>query len=196
MAARCLRRADRRRRDVSPFRTVDELASHLEVLSGTPSADALGLSELDHAVQCAAVLVTTGPDDLELAVAGLVHDIGHSLPTSTPGTHGALGADAIRPLLGERVARLVAAHVEAKRYLVAVEPGYLHRLTGESVRTLALQGGAMAPAEIAAFAGTPWRAAALRLRTADEAAKDPGRPAPGLATWLPALRRLADSQGA
>ena len=38
---------------------------------------------LDHGLQTAAVLRTSRPDDAELQVAGLVHDLGHILPPAT-----------------------------------------------------------------------------------------------------------------
>ena len=39
---------------------------------------------LDHGLQTATGLRATHPDDVELQVAGLVHDLGHVLPRATP----------------------------------------------------------------------------------------------------------------
>jgi predicted HD phosphohydrolase len=45
----------------------------------------------------------------------------------------------------------------------------------------------MTPEESAAFVVLPYADAAVRLRRADEAAKDPGAEVPGLDAWLPTL---------
>ena len=86
---------------------------------------------------------TRHPDDVELAVAGLVHDIGHLLPGGTDEAHADDGAAAVRGALGERVAGIVGLHVEAKRYLVATEGDYDGALTSDSVVSLRRQGGAL-----------------------------------------------------
>ena len=70
-----------------------------------------------------------------------MHDIGHLLPGVGDAAHASAGAEAVRAALGARVAGLVALHVEAKRYLVATEPGYGGGLGPDSVASLATQGG-------------------------------------------------------
>ena len=104
---------------------------------------------------------------------------------------GGWNRQAVRPLLGNRIAELIGLHIDAKRYLVTTDAAYRSSLSQTSIDTLALQGGEMAADEVARFEGwTHWRAA-LDLRRADEAAKTPGRDVPGLETWLPALRAAA-----
>ena len=169
--------------------TLTELVSLLESMGGVPSEEMPGLSELDHGLQCAFELWRRFPDDAELHVAGLVHDIGHRFGSEA--AHGARGAAAVRPLLGDRVAGLVAAHVPAKRYLVSTDPAYGARLSDDSVRTLGLQGGPMTPAQRAHFASSPYARDALALRRADDDAKVPGREVPGLDHWTPVLGRGA-----
>ena len=71
------------------------------------------------------------PDDTELQVAGLVHDIGHQFASDEQ--HGVLGAERSGRLLGDRVAALVEMHVPAKRYLVATDPDYRSALTEGSI---------------------------------------------------------------
>jgi predicted HD phosphohydrolase len=144
-----------------------------------------GLSELDHALQCARLLELSAPDDFEIQIAGLVHDIRQGP------AHDRMGADAVRPVLGERVAALVGLHVEAKRYLVATDPAYRDRLSRISTHTLDLQGGPMGEDEISAFEASPHARDAVRLRLADEAAKVVAKPVKGLADWFPALRDIA-----
>ncbi|MEU2286283.1 hypothetical protein ABZ614_30885 [Streptomyces sp. NPDC013178] len=69
-----------------------------------------GVDLHDHALQTAALLRRSRPADKELQVTGLVHPIGRLLrPTSAAG-RAEIVADAVRPLLGERVARLVRRH--------------------------------------------------------------------------------------
>ena len=143
----------------------------------------------EHGLQCAYELAQRVPDDLELQVAGLVHDVAHRVTTEA--MHGVVGADIVRPLLGDRVASLVKLHVDAKRYLVTVDAEYRAMLSSESVHTLALQGGDMDDSERAAFAAEPAAEDALVLRRADEAAKVEGRDVPGLDHWEAILRRVA-----
>jgi predicted HD phosphohydrolase len=155
-----------------------------------PHEDLPGLTILDHGLQCAARLRHSDPDDLELQVAGLVHDVGHVL---APGgeDHGVAGAAVVRPVLGDRVAALVAAHVPAKRHLVSTDRTYRDRLSTGSRLTLGVQGEAMSPEESAVFLALPHAEAALVLRRADEAAKDPGADVPGLDAWLSTLALVA-----
>lgn len=146
---------------------------------------------LAHALQCAHEAALAHPDDLELQVAALVHDIGHQLAPGDDAGHGRIGAEAVRGLLGDRVARLVEHHVPAKRYLVTVDPAYRATLSPVSIRTLEHQGGAMTEAEVVIAARLPDWEAGLELRRADEAAKQPGRDVPGLASWRPVLETVA-----
>ena len=62
-------------------------------------------------------------------------------------------------------------HVDAKRYLCAVEPGYFEILSPASVRSLELQGGPMSEGEVGEFEALPYFAAAVALRRWDEGAK-------------------------
>lgn len=157
----------------------------LEELGRRPSREGGALTELDHLLQCAAELAARRPGDRELQLAGLLHDVGHALGPDE--AHGELGAAFVRPVAGDRVADLVAAHVPAKRYLVAVDPAYAATLSADSVRTLALQGGPMTDEEVAEFDGHGSAADAVLLRRADEAAKVEGRPVPTLDHWLALL---------
>lgn len=136
------------------------------------------VTQLQHAWQCAQLAARAGAAPA-LRLAAWLHDIGH-LYADDPGTptlagvddrHERMGAAALRPLFGDAVAAPVALHVDAKRYLVGARPGYFARLSEESVRSLALQGGPMADEERARFESLPFFADALRLRAWDDAAK-------------------------
>jgi predicted HD phosphohydrolase len=145
-------------------------------------------THLDHALQTAAILRAQFPGDVELAVAGLVHDIGHLLPGVGDAAHADEGARAVRAALGERVATLVGLHVEAKRYLVARQDAYAGELAADSVASLALQGGPMSASEQERFEKLPHAADALALRRADESGKVEGVEVAGLGEWVDVLR--------
>lgn len=181
--------------ELTPLQSVEELLELLERSrhraerpEGAGARTSVGI--LDHGLQCAAVLRQERPDDLELQVAGLVHDLGHvAVPHDADG-HGRHGRVLFSDLLGERVAALVELHVPAKRYLVTVESDYGDTLSAGSVRTLAEQGGPMTADEVAWFTAQRHHADALVLRRADEAAKVPGRQVPGLDQWAPRIEAL------
>ncbi len=156
-----------------------------------PNEEISGLSILHHGLQCADLLAASDPDDPELQVAGLLHDVGHVLAPGCEDIHGSVGADAVRPVLGDRVAALIEGHVPAKRYLVTVDPDYRSRLSAGSRRTLALQGETMTSAEVVAFSRTPYFDGSVRLRRADEQAKDPGAPVSPLDSWWSTLQLVA-----
>jgi predicted HD phosphohydrolase len=161
------------------------------------------VTDLAHALQCAELAVDAGADE-EMVLACLLHDagryavaqdeIGDTLERVTPRAgkmrdHHEAGADLIRPYVPERVAFLVRAHADAKRYLCATEPGYYDTLSRGSKRTLTLQGGVMTADEAARAATQPWWPDALRLRRWDDQAKVAGKPTRELASWEPLLRK-------
>jgi predicted HD phosphohydrolase len=137
------------------------------------------------------VLERSAPDDLELQVAGLVHDVGTILEPGRAASHAATGAAAVRPLLGRRVATLVEGHELAKRYLVTVDARYRNRLSARSRETLRDQGGLMDPEERAAFLARPDADALIALRRADDQAKVPGARVHAIDHWTLALYAVA-----
>ncbi|MFH7334928.1 HD domain-containing protein [Streptomyces sp. KHY 26] len=178
-----------------PISSVDALMGLLARCAGvwdTPDRSGDPVDILDHGLQVAALLAVSHPDDEELQAAGLVHDIGHHLVPGDEAGHGTHAATAVEGLLGPRVARLVALHVPAKRYLAATDPDLA--LSPESARTLGRQGGPMTSAEAAAFEAGPDLAAAVALRRADDAGKTVGLRGPALetlGTWRSVLERVA-----
>jgi phosphonate degradation associated HDIG domain protein len=139
-----------------------------------------GITKLQHAWQCAQLARRAGAT-VALQLAAWLHDVGH-LMTGLQGTptargindgHETLAARALEPLLGPEVAQPIALHVDAKRYLVHTQPEYALRLSPDSVRSLALQGGQMTAAEAHVFIQKPFVRDALRLRTWDDLGKDP-----------------------
>jgi predicted HD phosphohydrolase len=174
---------------ISPLESTRDLLALLATGAGADDGETVDL--LEHSLQCAALLADAAPDDRELQVAGLVHDIGTLLEPGKPESHAATGAAAIALLLGTRVADLVARHDEAKRYLVTVEPRYREVLSERSIETLREQGGLLDPRERAAFEAHPCFSDLLSLRRADDAAKVAGREVPGVNTWRPIVDTVA-----
>ena len=169
--------------------SVDELLALLA--EGAGVYDEPDVDGLAHALQCADLLRRESPDDAELAVAGLVHDIADIAYPNDHGDHARRGAALVEPLFGPRVARLVGAHVDAKRYLVATDPDYRGELSPRSSETLALQGDALDAEAITAFAADPDLYAILALRRADERAKDTAAHPPELESWRTLLETVA-----
>jgi predicted HD phosphohydrolase len=178
---------------VEPIAGLEPLLALLEASAVHDDEESVDL--LAHALQCAAALRIAAPADLELQVAGLVHDIGTALVPDSPDRHAPIGADAVRPLLGARVARLVAGHAEAKRYLVSVDASYRAALSERSVITLAAQGGPLDDRAAAAFARGRDADALVALRKADDAAKVPGAAVSALESWRPAIEAVIEAQG-
>ncbi|MER5400316.1 HD domain-containing protein [Streptomyces sp. NPDC002599] len=152
---------------------------------GTPAGVPVDLH--DHALQTAALLRRGHPSDKELQVAGLVHDIGHLLRPGDDAGHADLAADAVRPLLGERVSGLVRLHVAAGRYLAAAPPG-----PGPSPRDTLAPDAAMTRHEAAAFEHDPLADDAMTLWQADDAGKVPGLYAGELEDWRTLLELVAE----
>lgn len=159
------------------------------------------LSQLDHAVQTAALAVADGAAD-ELVAAALLHDVGHlleleerdgrgELPTEDL-DHESVGARYLAGLFGPGVTGPIALHVRAKRYRCAVDPAYLDGLSDGSRRSLALQGGPADTAEVASFESNPGFRDAVRLRGWDDGGKVDGLVVSDLDHYRPLLERLAD----
>lgn len=148
------------------------------------------VSQLEHALQAAHFAAEAGSEP-PLIVAALLHDIGHLLhdlgeSAAEQGIDTRHEEDGYRWLLerfGPAVAEPVRAHVAAKRYLCAVEPGYFAQLSPASVQSLELQGGAFTADEVREFERMPWYRDAVQLRRWDDEAKVPGMRVPGIETY-------------
>jgi phosphonate degradation associated HDIG domain protein len=150
------------------------------------------ISQLEHALQAAWLAERQGCPP-SLIAAALLHDIGHMdhdlgenpAVRGIDDQHEEVGQRWLAKRFGPEVTEPVRMHVAAKRFLCGTEPDYFAKLSPDSVRSLALQGGPMAPAEIAAFRATPHSAEAVTLRRFDEAAKEVGLATPPVAHFLP-----------
>jgi phosphonate degradation associated HDIG domain protein len=178
--------------------SVDEVLALYERL-GRERYDEV-VTQLDHALQSAALARADGASDA-LVAAALLHDVGHLLDldrragsTDADLRHEVTGAAWLRPLLGPAVTAPIALHVRAKRYLVAVDDGYAATLSAGSTRSLERQGGPMGDDEVAAFGALAGAADAIRLRRWDDSAKLLDADVPPLEAHRALLERLAASR--
>jgi len=155
------------------------------------------INQLQHALQAAALAEA---DDAPPAtvLASLLHDVGHMIhhlgedpaARGLDDVHEELGAKWLAERFGPEVSEPVRLHVAAKRYLCAVESDYFSKLSPDSVRSLALQGGVMDAETAQRFAGHRWSGDAVRLRLWDEEAKVEGLETPPLAHFLATAARV------
>lgn len=132
------------------------------------------VTQLDHALQCAAVAAAEGAAPA-LVAAALLHDVGHLLGVIDDSRgyhkHDRLGAEWLGRHFGPEVTEPVRLHVAAKRYLCAVEADYAGKLSEASTYSLSKQGGPMSSEETRAFEANPHHDAAVRLRRWDDLGK-------------------------
>ena len=151
----------------------------------------------EHCVQAANAAARAGETETA-QLACLLHDVGHLAGLEAghePGMDGCgtpeherVGAELLGALgLPDDVAFLTHRHVDAKRYLCATRPDYYGKLTDASKTTLKHQGGPMTQEEVASADADPRWPLVLRMRTYDEAGKDPdGKSCPS--QFVPMLR--------
>jgi len=164
-----------------------------ELFAGPGARDYLGEAVTigEHMRQAAALAAAAGAP-APLVAAALLHDVGH-LRRETDARHGTGGAEWLSQWFGPEVTEPVRLHVAAKRYLCATEAGYFDRLSPESVRTLALQGGPMTPEQAAAFEALPCARDAVTVRRWDDEAKDPAITPPAFEHFAPLLEGLVQA---
>ncbi|WP_299199860.1 hypothetical protein [uncultured Amphritea sp.] len=134
-----------------------------------------GVSQVEHAVQCARQAVDDGERD-DMVVAALLHDIGHLIDEVNP-VHGnfhhdLVAAEFLSNGFPPGVIEPIRLHVSAKRYLCTVEAGYIDGLSEASRHSLEHQGGLMSADEVTAFRAEPFHEQAIQLRRWDDEAKD------------------------
>jgi phosphonate degradation associated HDIG domain protein len=146
------------------------------------------VSQLEHALQAAALAEAENAPPA-LITAALLHDIGHLLHALGPlpaargidDRHELIAARQLAKRFGPEVSEPVRLHVDAKRWLCAVEPDYFAMLSAASVRSLAVQGGPFTAEESGAFSCLPHAEGAVRMRRWDDQAKVRGLATPSLA---------------
>jgi predicted HD phosphohydrolase len=151
------------------FEPLQALARSSRIVSG--AAEGGGL--LEHSLKCAQAARNGGANDV-MVVAALFHDVWHAFGNaadefsempSADEIHAAFGARYLERFFPPEVCRLVADHVEAKRYRAA-----RHQMPSSlgSTRSLLAQGGPMSPEECTEFESRPHFAAVLQLREWDD----------------------------
>lgn len=161
-----------------PIDTLQELLGLYRGEKATAMYDE-AVTEREHALQAAALAEESGAPDATVAAA-LLHDVGRLTIdwnsregefVAADRAHDHVGERFLRRWFGPEVTAPVGMHVAAKRYLCAVEPDYFDELSPVSVRSLAVQGGPMSPAEVDAFRAQDGWEAAVQLRRWDDQAK-------------------------
>lgn len=145
------------------------------------------VTQLEHACQTAELAEKHGCDD-EVILAAFLHDVGHLLTdeNETMGGYGTMNHEGVGAefLLArgfsERLITLVKSHVDAKRYLCAVNQRYFDNLSQASKTTLLFQGGPMREDELDVFERNPLKNLIIKMRTWDEAAKELNTQVPDL----------------
>ena len=158
------------------------------------------INQQQHALQAAWLAEQEARGDA-LVTAALLHDIGHLVhnlgdnpaDAGIDDQHEELGNAWLVNHFGPEVTEPVRLHVAAKRYLCAVEADYFAKLSPDSVKSLALQGGPMSAEEVKAFEALPHSAEAVQLRRYDEQAKVKGLETPAVAHFMPAVARSLKS---
>ena len=160
------------------------------------------VSQLEHALQCAH-LAERANEAPETVVAALLHDLGHMLSAErTPvadqdalpakdDLHQFVALPFLRSLFPDAVLEPIKLHVDAKRYLCAVDAGYWAELSPASKHSLELQGGRYDDAQVRAFEDLTFYAEAVRLRRYDDLAKVPGQVTPPLAHYAALMGQVA-----
>jgi [1-hydroxy-2-(trimethylamino)ethyl]phosphonate dioxygenase len=149
------------------------------------------ISILEHSLQAAWFAQQSGAEP-HVVVAALLHDVGHLLHEmpediaehGVDARHEVIGEAWLRPRFGPEISEPVRLHVDAKRYLCAVEPEYLKELSPSSIQSLQLQGGPFRDDEGRAFEQNPHFRAAVALRRWDDAAKSTELKVPALDHYL------------
>jgi len=151
-----------------------------------------GVSQMEHALQCAA-LAEADRSAPSLIAASLLHDVGHlfedeAVALATDAHHEAA---ALKDLFGEDVRQPIALHVMAKRYLCQREPAYYEALSAASKASLAMQGGPFDEAQAEAFERRPWWREAVALRRYDDLGKRDELVGKVFADYRPLLEALS-----
>ena len=153
------------------------------------------VSQLEHGLQCATLAQNRG-ESAPLVTACLLHDLGHLLhdlgeDAATRGVddrHEYRAMGFLKRIFSDAVTEPIRLHVNAKRYLCAVDANYWQNLSPASKQSLELQGGIFSPEESQQFIQQPYAAAAVKLRVWDDLAKQPGYPTPALGDFISTIQ--------
>ena len=173
--------------------------SILEILStkGHEQYGTEAVSQLEHALQCA-TLAETNNANPELITASLLHDFGHlvhnlgedAAERGIDDRHEYRALGYLQTIFSDAVTEPIRMHVNAKRYLCAVNKDYWDSLSPASKTSLELQGGIFTQAEAKEFISQSYAEDAVKLRIWDDLAKVEGLKTPGLEYFVPIIGKL------
>lgn len=184
----------------SPAEVVEWIFERFAELGGREYGESV--TELQHALQCAALAERKG-EDPEIVIACLLHDFGHLVhgmaediaEHGIDGRHEDAGYEALRRYFPASIVDPGRLHVAAKRYLCATREGYLEALSEASLKSLYLQGGPMSTDEVEQFEAEPYFREAIVLREYDDLGKDPQMQTPPLEHYRELLEGFVFFQG-
>lgn len=147
------------------------------------------VSQIEHMTQTAQLAEQENYDE-EVVLAAFFHDIGHLcehiMEVEYMDDYGIVDHEKIGAIylsgkgFSKRITKLIASHVDAKRYLTYKNPAYYEKLSEASRKTLTFQGGKMSPEEADQFENDELFTLYLTLRNWDEMAKKENIPLPPL----------------
>ncbi|MGB3788252.1 MAG: phosphonate degradation HD-domain oxygenase [Phormidesmis sp.] len=152
------------------------------------------VTEKQHALQCA-TLAERAKSSPALIAACLLHDFGHLVHTldqdaadrGIDNRHEYRALPYLRNLFPLAVTEPIRLHVNAKRYLCAIDEEYWDSLSPASKRSLTLQGGIFSEPEACTFISQPYAKDAVQLRIWDDLAKNPYMQTPSIEHFFPIL---------
>lgn len=155
------------------------------------------VSQLEHALQCATLAANANASET-LVAACLLHDIGHLIHNlgeniaakGLDDRHECRAVPYLAPEFPAAIIEPIRLHVDAKRYLCAVNPDYWQSLSFASKRSLELQGGIFSQQEADCFIQRPYAKDAVQLRIWDDQAKVPGQQTLDLDNFQPVLKQV------
>ena len=172
---------------ISPTRQIGEIVAG----KGANRYGDESISQLDHALQCAALAENSGASP-SMITACLLHDIGHMVYNHFEGAarrgvdrrHERIGAAFLAQWFGPAVTEPVILHVPAKQYICAVDSEYAATMSPASIRSLELQGGPFDSEDARRFIRKSYAQDAVQLRRWDDEAKVPDATTPPLDHFL------------
>ena len=150
------------------------------------------VSQLEHALQCA-TLAEANSATPELITAALLHDFGHlvhnlgedAAQRDIDDRHEYRALSYLKTLFSPAVTEPIRMHVNAKRYLCAIDRNYWENLSPASKTSLELQGGIFSRSQAEEFIRQSYGSDAVKLRVWDDLAKQEDLITPDLAHFMP-----------
>lgn len=174
---------------------IPEITRLFETLGASPYG-ALPLTHLQHALQCAQFAERANSPP-ELVAAALLHDIGHllasyaeELPANADDGHQYIALPLLRGMFPDAVTEPIRLHVDAGRYLCAMDSTYWTTLSSASRKSLSAQGGPFSASEATLFIRRPYAREAVALHRWDVQASAPLARTSEWSHFLPVLHRF------